>query len=638
MNRRLKILHTMTWLAPGGGVDENVRLSVRELADEFDIDVAVGNEVHRNPFNGNAGVRLLICPYLFRAIRPWEDLKSLWWFYRLIRREGYDIVHTHEAKASLISRLAARLAGCPMIIYGIHGVTFNDPSSVVRRSLLIAIEKWTTPAAHKLISVSRSVLEHYAAAGIGRGIQQEIVYSGIDVPRFLAGAKEARLRRAELRRGFGWDNDDEVLVSVGRFSHAKAQRLSIEAFAKLKENRPRIKLLLIGEGELQAACRQQAARLGVAQDVRFHGFSEQVEKLLPLADLFLFTSLREGLPRGIVEGYLCGIPAVSFEVEGVREIIEHGVNGYVVPSGDVAALAAVAGDFLDHPERLEKFAECGRRKASEQWDHRKMASSLRRIYSGLPAAPREAGAVARFFDGYAGDFDGIYGHTGPRGLLGRAVDQVLRRTMFLRFAEVLRETSKPEISSVLDIGCGPGRYCEEFAKQGKRVVGIDIAGCMLELARRRTGESERLQYVVSDFMSYTPHERFDAACLMGFFDYVERPLDVLLKLKLDVSREIYASFPKSGGILAWQRLVRYRLRGCPLYLYSHNQLIKLLHDAGWEGRYQIRDFGRDYFVKISLAPVIEPRLEHQHGPERMLPVSPPGEMLDPPLTDQPRLE
>ena len=211
--------------------------------------------------------------------------------------------------------------------------------------------------------------------------------------------------------------------------------------------------------------------------------------------------------------------------------------------------------------------------------------------------------VKAFFHEYATGFDAIYGHTKKRGVVGKWIDSNLRKTMFLRFNETLKNTAKPEIQSVFDIGCGPGRYIVEFIKQGKKVLALDMAKGMLDIAASLVPEAVKegkITFIESDYMGYEAAEKCDAAVLMGFFDYIEHPLPLIHKLKREINKEIYASFPQSGGLLAWQRQVRYKMRNCPLYLYSLADVKKLMHDAGLEGKYEIKDFGRDYFVKIKL--------------------------------------
>jgi len=211
--------------------------------------------------------------------------------------------------------------------------------------------------------------------------------------------------------------------------------------------------------------------------------------------------------------------------------------------------------------------------------------------------------VKKFFDGYASDFDSIYGHTDGRSFFDKLTDKFFRQSMSLRFGETLKNTAKPEIRTVLDIGCGPGHYCVEFLKQGKTVVGLDVADGMLQIAKQKTAAYEKegkISYILDGYMEHSFTERFDASCLMGFFDYIKDPAEVFNKLKKDTSKEIYMSFPKKGGFLAIQRKIRYNLRNCPLYLYSKDDLVKLLRKTGLFEKAEIVDLKRDYFVKIKL--------------------------------------
>ncbi len=385
MRRKLKILHTMTWLAPGGGADQNVLLTVQNTVDDYEVHFAVGPNIHQNQFIDVPGLKFMICPHMVRPIHPIKDLLALGWFVRLIRAERYDIVHTHETKASLITRVAAWLARCPYIIYGLHGVAFNDPLSRLKRTFYILAEKWTIGAADLIVAVSRSTVEEYHKARVGLGIPYEVVYSGVDVARFEEQAARARAKRVELRRALGIEHGDFVMVNVGRFSYSKAQRYTIEAFAKLAPSHPRLKLLFIGEGELKDDCMRQAEALGVGESTIFAGFRENVPEAVSVADLMLLTSLREGLPRAAVEAYLCSVPVVAFEVEGIHEVIEEGVTGFVVPQYDVEAFAERTARLVDDDALRADFAARGRERVRGTWDHHHMVASLKRIYDARRA-------------------------------------------------------------------------------------------------------------------------------------------------------------------------------------------------------------------------------------------------------------
>ena len=366
----------MTWLAPGGGADRNVYLSMKGMREDYEIHLAVGRQIERDDLLNLNGVAAHICPYLDRKIRPWRDFRALLWLMRLIRRERYDLVHTHESKASLLGRLAARLVGCKHIIYGLHGVVFNDPGSRIKRQFYIALEKMTIWACDLIIAVGRDTIRHYHRENIGRKIPHQIVYSGIDVTEF-----EQRLNNVSkdaFRREMGIPDDAPVLVNIGRFSSAKAQHYTIEAFARLQC--PEARLLLVGEGPERVACERLCAELGVEDRVIFAGFFQDITPAYAIASVHVLSSLREGLSGVAVEASLARVPTVSFEVEGIREIVTHGHSGFVVTQGDIKAMVTYLEKLIGNPQMCHTYGERAYRHAIARWDHRVMVQKLDAIY------------------------------------------------------------------------------------------------------------------------------------------------------------------------------------------------------------------------------------------------------------------
>jgi glycosyltransferase involved in cell wall biosynthesis len=376
-----KILHTMTWLAKGGGVDNNVFLTIDGLKGEFEFHLAVGNEVYHNPFKELKGVKFIECKDLVRPIQPFKDFKALLFFYRLIRKEKYDIVHTHETKASLISRLAAYFAGCRYIIYGLHGVTFNDPMSSLKRKMYILIERWTTPVSNLIVGVSKEVISQYHENKIGVSVPYRVIHSGVDVDKFQTEALAEDANKNALRASLNIKKEDIVLINIGRFSFSKGQRFTIESFASLKETFLNLKLILVGEGELIEECRQQVKALNLQNDVIFYGFEEKVAKLLSIADIHVLTSLREGLPRVSVEASLMKVPTVAFQVEGINEVLTDNESGYIVPSNDVKSLTEKIKALIIDEEKRKLFGNRSYEHVNKDWNSKVMIQQLRDIYN-----------------------------------------------------------------------------------------------------------------------------------------------------------------------------------------------------------------------------------------------------------------
>ena len=207
-------------------------------------------------------------------------------------------------------------------------------------------------------------------------------------------------------------------------------------------------------------------------------------------------------------------------------------------------------------------------------------------------------AVQRFFDGQAGHFPEV--DDASAGLLRRGANAVFRRSLRLRFERVLEKCRPLDGRSVLDVGCGSGTYAIRLASLGaRRVVGIDLAPGMIDLARMRAadnGVSDRCEFHSVDFLAYQPSETFDFVVAMGVMDYVADAAPFAARVLQSTGKAAFLSFPKSGGILAWQRRLRYR-RKCPLFMHSRAELERLM-DAVAPARFEIEPVARDWFVTI----------------------------------------
>ena len=210
--------------------------------------------------------------------------------------------------------------------------------------------------------------------------------------------------------------------------------------------------------------------------------------------------------------------------------------------------------------------------------------------------------VESFFQSYAESFDSIYGHREKRSFVGRTTDRLFRKAMYSRFEKTLYNIKKDDINSVLDVGCGSGRYCIEYLRLGKSVFGIDLADEMIKIANdvcKNEIPNGDIELIQGDYFDYELDKKYDASVLMGLFDYISNPKDLLKKLKKDTNKIILGSFPKLWNIWTIQRMVRYKIRRCPLFFYTKNQIESMLNDLDINN-YEIYDNGREYFLKVTL--------------------------------------
>jgi 2-polyprenyl-3-methyl-5-hydroxy-6-metoxy-1,4-benzoquinol methylase len=209
--------------------------------------------------------------------------------------------------------------------------------------------------------------------------------------------------------------------------------------------------------------------------------------------------------------------------------------------------------------------------------------------------------VRSHFHADARRFDAIY--EDDKSAITRWVDDVWRGVVRRRFELTLDLLEPLAGKSVLDVGCGSGRYCIAYAQRGaERVVGVDFAAAMIELATQhsiRYGVDDRCEFRAGVFPDAVPDGSFDASSAMGFFDYVEDPAPVIARMREMTRSTMVMSFPKSREWRVPIRRLRFLFSGCPLFLYSEAKVRKILSDVG-VSEFEWIELDRDYVVAAHL--------------------------------------
>lgn len=211
-------------------------------------------------------------------------------------------------------------------------------------------------------------------------------------------------------------------------------------------------------------------------------------------------------------------------------------------------------------------------------------------------------AVTSYFNRAVSDFDAIYEGKGP---FGRWVDRRFRRDMYERHRLTFETCGDVDGQTVLDIGCGSGRYSVEFAKRrASRVVGVDLASNMVTAARNHAeeqGVSDRCDFLLGDFMQMGFGQRFDVCAAIGVFDYIAEPRPFLEKMTALSNKWSIMSFPSVSMIRTPIRKIRYWIKNCPVYFYDREAIVKLIDGLGDCRIIKIPGQGMDYFVSIGTA-------------------------------------
>ena len=313
---------------------------------------------------------------LGRSVRLLGDLTAFVSLIRLMRAERPDIVHTHTAKAGFVGRLAAIVAGVPVVVHTYHGHLLHG---------------YFWPPVARSVRFVEAVLARRTTAlvAVGARVRDELLKAGIGDPdRFLVfapGVAEPPVKdQVTERRTLGWSNDDRVVLFVGRLTRVKRVDRLLEAMVEVQEAVPSALLVVAGDGELSDELRRMATQAGVR--AMFLGWRSDVASLYAAADLAVLSSDNEGMPVSLLEAAMSGVPAVTTDAGSASEVVVDGVTGVVVQRSAGSLAAGLVGLLNDAPA-MRRMGEAAQNRATEEFgvdrlvrDHvdlyRRLVSSL----------------------------------------------------------------------------------------------------------------------------------------------------------------------------------------------------------------------------------------------------------------------
>jgi len=378
MKNKLKLLHVITHL-PIGGAQDNTLYTI-ELLDKKKYDISLccnfeGELVARA--KKIDGVKLFNIPFLCREVSLYNDIRAFISLYKLFKNENFTIIHTHSSKAGLLARAAARLNKTPIIIHTVHGFAFNDFMNVVKKKFYIIIEKILAMWTDVLITVSNLNKKKIIDLKIAKKENIKNIYSGIDFNIFTND------RNNDFRRELNLTKDNFLIGSVGRLSYQKDPITMINAFEIVIKCFPNAHLVLVGDGELRKKIVKKINQLKLKDKIHLTGNKSNPWKIYHSLDLFIMSSIYEGLGRSITEALSCGVPVVCTNVEGVPEIVIDNKTGVLVQPKDSSALANAIIRSLSNMEDAQKMAEQGRKFVNDNFDVKKMVDDIDTLYDTL---------------------------------------------------------------------------------------------------------------------------------------------------------------------------------------------------------------------------------------------------------------
>ena len=379
--RKLKVLHIITNL-PVGGAQDNTLITVDELDKErYEVTLmsaAEGDWLDRALKMKN--VKLIFINELVRPIHLIYDMLALFKIYRIIRKEEYDIVHTHSSKPGFSGRIAAKLAGVPIIVHTVHGFPFNDFMNPLLKSFFITLEKALAKISNVLVTVSKLNMQKIVELKIADPARLVNIYSGIYFDKF-----ERKTDIVSKKKELGLDPKMKVIGMVGRLSNQKSPQYFLDAIPAIAKAHPDTRFLLIGDGELRGDLEARIKELDIHDRTQILGFREDVPDLLQLMDIYVLSSCWEGLGRSLTEAMYLKKPVVATAVEGVPEIVETGKTGVLVPPRDPESISRAVISLLGDPAQTKELGENAHQKVAKKFSAYKMVEQIDQLYQELHA-------------------------------------------------------------------------------------------------------------------------------------------------------------------------------------------------------------------------------------------------------------
>ena len=288
-------------------------------------------------YSARTGVPIEVVDSLVRELEPRNDLKALAALRKIIRRESPVIVHTNSSKGGILGRIAARLNRVPAIIHSPHGHIFYGYYGKLKTAIFILMEKWTARFTDRITTLTSLGREDHLKLKIGPPEMFTVIHAGIDIDKFM----NPRKSRGEVRRELNLPDDAFVAGWVGRMADIKNPQQFVKAAALLKQ-REDLRFLMVGGGAPYDSVYKKAVELGISEKMVFTRHREDVPDLLNAMDIYVLTSLNEGLGRSILEAQAAGLPVAAAEVGGVPEIIIDGLTGLLtIPNSEESTADAI---------------------------------------------------------------------------------------------------------------------------------------------------------------------------------------------------------------------------------------------------------------------------------------------------------
>jgi glycosyltransferase involved in cell wall biosynthesis len=384
---KIKVLHLITHLGIGGAQDNTLLTVKGHDRQRYKVHLGTGQDYTDWDARGRACAdAFCVFPDLRRSAPPQVDLRALNQITDFLRAHKYDIVHTHSAKAGTLGRIAARRAKVPIIIHTFHSFGWQVANTAHTRPwqmylssskkwFYILLERYAASLSDALITVSELNRQEAMNIKLAPPEKFRTIYSGIDLNRF-----KVDVDRIEQCRSLGLSPDLPIIGTIGRLTTQKAPLDFVAAAKTVLQQKPNVQFIMVGDGPLASEVQQA---IGAEQRIKVLGYRADIPEILAVLDVFVLSSLWEGLGRALTEAMIMSVPVAATAVDGVPELVSHEQTGLLSPPGQPAQLAENIIRLLDDPEEAQRMKERGRNRVVPTFGVERMIEQIETLYERL---------------------------------------------------------------------------------------------------------------------------------------------------------------------------------------------------------------------------------------------------------------
>ena len=383
----MKICHIITRMVVGGA-QENTLYSCRgQIEAGHQVVLLTGEETGEE---GNLltsqieeGLKVVKIPSLKRNLSFLDDYRAYRYLKLFFKENHFDVVHTHSSKAGLLGRLAAYKSGIACVVHTIHGLPFHSYEKWYRNRLYILAERFAAKYCHKIFSVADAMTNQALQMGVGKPSLYRTIRSGMEVDIY----KESH--NMVLRHKLGIEDDCIVIGKVARLFDLKGHQELISIASQIVAKNKKVLFLIVGDGYLRSKLEENIRSRNLQQHFIFVGLvpPSEVASYMACMDILVHLSLREGLPRAIVQALASCRPVITYNLDGSPEVVKHYDTGLIYEPDDRDGLIEGLQQLISNSDLRKKLGKNGRELILKDFSWQVMVQNLQEEYNNLVKKP-----------------------------------------------------------------------------------------------------------------------------------------------------------------------------------------------------------------------------------------------------------